>query len=301
MAARPASSLAFARAGPATSRSSSPCRWSSCCCRSAPRSTSAAGCTPATRRARRSTPPCWPAAAILQVNSEDTAGAIAAAQKYYNENVKTRLPVTDDTVGFHVADSGKAMTGSGTAYIKTPFLQLASISKLPLFSASDAEFSKSVGQRSATSEIALMLDVTGSMAGQKLVDLKAAAKKMVEILLGTTTTSVKIALVPFSEDVRLPHRRPPEQGARDRQPPNCRRLNERQQQQLRRPMCANSDRLLPVAMRRRALRDREVHRRCPGLRQVRRCPTMLTADTQRATATTRRASASSPRAPRSCR
>ena len=158
---------------------------------------------------------------ILQVNKEDTAGAIAAAQKYYNQNVKSRLPVTDDTVSFQVADSGMAMTGSGTAYIKTSFLQLASISKLPLISTSSSEFSKSV-VKIGNKEVALMLDVTGSMRGQKLTDLKAAAKKMVEILLGND--SVKIALIPFSEDVRLPTTTALNKARGTASLPNCRRL-----------------------------------------------------------------------------
>jgi Flp pilus assembly protein TadG len=139
---------------------------------------------------------------ILQTsNSKDTAGAIAAAEKYYRENVTSRLPVIDDSVTFVTANNGKAVTGTGTAYIETPFLRFANISKLPLHSTSDAEFSRSevkIGKK----EVSVMLDVTGSMKGQKLADLKDAAKKLVEILL--VGDSVKVALVPFSEDIRLP-------------------------------------------------------------------------------------------------
>lgn len=52
------------------------------------------------------------------------------------------------------------------------------------------------------SEVALMLDVTGSMGGQKLTDLKNAAKELIDIVVyddGTYTG--KVALAPFSQAV----------------------------------------------------------------------------------------------------
>ena len=63
------------------------------------------------------------------------------------------------------------ITASGSAYIKTPFLRFASIDKLPLISTSQTEFSKSeiaIGGKGDgnTIEVALMLDVTGSMDGR---------------------------------------------------------------------------------------------------------------------------------------
>ncbi len=52
----------------------------------------------------------------------------------------------------------------------------------------------------------MMLDVTGSMAGQKLQDLKDAAKDLIDIVVWEDQSKFtsKVALVPFSEDVRLP-------------------------------------------------------------------------------------------------
>ena len=70
----------------------------------------------------------------LQTDSSNKSAAIAAAKKYYDENVTSRLPVIDDTVKFVVAPDGMGITASGTAYIKTPFLQFATIDKLPLLS-----------------------------------------------------------------------------------------------------------------------------------------------------------------------
>lgn len=157
---------------------------------------------------------------VLQTNSSDTAGAIAAAEKYYAENVTSRLPVVDDSVAFTTADNGSAMTASGTAYIKTPFLQLANISRLPLIDMAEAKAQRKIGNK----EVALMLDVTGSMAGQKLEDLKAAAKDLIEILLPEGQTTVKVSLVPFSEDVRLPTTSALNIARGTAGLPNCRRL-----------------------------------------------------------------------------
>ena len=145
-------------------------------------------------------------ARYLQTNSDDMDGALAAAQMYYDQNVKSRLPVSDDTITFKVADDGESMTASGSAFIKTPFLHFATIDKLPLINASTAEFSVAGRNIGENLEISLMLDVTGSMSGQKLRDLKKAAKDLVDIIVeaGDKDVTTKIALVPFSEDIRLP-------------------------------------------------------------------------------------------------
>jgi Flp pilus assembly protein TadG len=78
----------------------------------------------------------------LQTIANDTAGAIATAQKFYAQNVSSRLPVTGDSVTFAVGSDGMSMTASGTAYIQTPFLQFASIDKLPLISTATTQFSQ---------------------------------------------------------------------------------------------------------------------------------------------------------------
>jgi Flp pilus assembly protein TadG len=138
---------------------------------------------------------------VLQTDSTNTSGAITAAENFYAENVTSRLPVVDDSVTFGVADDGSALTANGTAYIKTPFLRFANISKLQLINLSETRAERKIGNK----EVALMLDVTGSMKGSKLQDLKDAAKDLVNIILpGGPSQSAKLALVPFSEDIRLP-------------------------------------------------------------------------------------------------
>jgi Flp pilus assembly protein TadG len=147
---------------------------------------------------------------MLQINRSNVSGAVAAAQSYYTQNVTARLPVINDSVTFSVTDNGMAITASGTAYIKTPFLQLANIDKLPLLNTAGAIMPKAQiavgGNGGQNLEVAMMLDITGSMAGQKLADLKAAATDLVNIVVSKDQSKFtsKISLVPFSEDIRLP-------------------------------------------------------------------------------------------------
>ncbi len=146
----------------------------------------------------------------LQTNNTDTAAAIATAKSFYNENVKRRPTVTDDTIKFTVVDNGRAITASGSAFIKTPFLQVGNISKLPVLSLTQAQSAKAAlqvgGNGGQNLEVSMMLDITGSMAGQKLKDLKDAATDLIDIVVWDDQSKFtsKIALVPFSEDIRLP-------------------------------------------------------------------------------------------------
>ena len=130
------------------------------------------------------------------------------ALNYYNENTKSRLSLEDDTVQFIVSADRTTVTATGSAHIRTPFMALANVESLPLFTASEAP-EASTTQRSDTGtnrEVSLMLDVSGSMCSPctKRDDMKAAAADLVSILLPDTQGEfwTKIAVVPFSGDVR---------------------------------------------------------------------------------------------------
>ncbi|HYD28020.1 ubiquitin-activating E1 FCCH domain-containing protein [Brevundimonas sp.] len=62
-----------------------------------------------------------------------------------------------------------------------------------------------VDRSSRNIEVALVLDVTGSMGGQRILDLKAAAKDLVDIIVQPVQTPYysKLALVPYSMGVNL--------------------------------------------------------------------------------------------------
>jgi Flp pilus assembly protein TadG len=151
---------------------------------------------------------------VLQIDEHDVEGARLAAQRYYMENTKDRVPVVEDTIAFDVVDDNTGFAATGNAYLPTTFLGFAHIKRLPLFSASEAQFSKSqikAGGKSNTDvEISMMLDVTGSMKDskktKKISALKTAAVGLVNTTISDSASAnfVRIALVPFAEGVRLP-------------------------------------------------------------------------------------------------
>ena len=157
----------------------------------------------------------------LQTNGGDTAKAIAIAQKYYAQNTKTRLNVSNDTVSFSVVDNGTSVLATGSAIIKTPFIGLLDpwthkYSTLPLLNLAGGDPSKATlavgGNANVSLEISMMLDTSGSMdeyttsGNKKYIDMRAAAKDLIDIVVwadqGTYTS--KVAIVPFSGDVRVP-------------------------------------------------------------------------------------------------
>lgn len=145
-------------------------------------------------------------ARTLQVTGGDTAAALLSARNYYKSNVKHRIKVQSDTIDFAVDANAKSVTAEGTAYISTPFLGIARIKRLALWNESAGEGSSASSEIGSGTEqqieISIMLDTTGSMQGQKLTDLKAAAKDLLDILLAEGRDNVRIALAPFAESVR---------------------------------------------------------------------------------------------------
>ncbi|PPC86057.1 MAG: VWA domain-containing protein [Hyphomicrobium sp.] len=146
----------------------------------------------------------------LQTNGGNHSAAIAVAQRYYQAAVQNRLQLISDTIAFSVVEDGTAVTASGNAIIRTPFMGIGGVESLPLIKNSTSEYSKAQlavgGNAELNIEMAMMLDISGSMAGTKLADLKTAAKDLVNIIVwenqGTYTS--KVAVVPFSADVRPP-------------------------------------------------------------------------------------------------
>lgn len=143
----------------------------------------------------------------LQMTRGDKDAAKDAAESYYAENVKSRLPVKNDSVKFTITENPMGVYASGNAYIDTPFLQFANVPQLPLVNL--AQSKAQLGMKSGQTEISMMLDVTGSMCQpcSKLQSLKKSAQRLVDIV--TTANSgqkdkTRIAIVPFSEDIRLP-------------------------------------------------------------------------------------------------
>ncbi|MCH9765301.1 MAG: hypothetical protein K0U34_04830 [Alphaproteobacteria bacterium] len=141
--------------------------------------------------------------------------ALAAAQEHFDANVVDRFAVVNNTVTFALADNGTAVSGSGNAELPTFFLKLAGIETLALLNNPAAQFPKAkITSGGGDIEVALMLDVTGSMcadgegpctSGSKLDALKTAAKDLVELVVRDqqTPNTSRVALVPFSKRIRV--------------------------------------------------------------------------------------------------
>ncbi len=151
-------------------------------------------------------------ARTLQTNGGNQAEALKVAQTYYQQSTKNRITLVpgSDTIGFAVTDNATAVVSNGNAQVPTPFMHLAflgtAMKSLQLLRSNGLDYSKAKFGLDNL-EVGLMLDITGSMAGTKLTQLKSAATNLVNILLAPSTTvgKVKMGIVPFSEDVRLPN------------------------------------------------------------------------------------------------
>lgn len=83
--------------------------------------------------------------------------------------------------------------------VPTPFVSLVGVKTLT------AQLVSETKRGSSDIEVALALDVTGSMAGQRITDLKAAAKDLISIVVkdAQTPSYSKLAIVPYSNSVNV--------------------------------------------------------------------------------------------------
>lgn len=137
----------------------------------------------------------------LQLGATETE-AIQAAQEYYNKNKSNRLDL--DNVTFSVESNGTEVVAISNSKVKTPLMNLVGVSELPVNAKARSVLAS--GSNSGTDvEISLMLDTTGSMGGQKMVDLKQAAKDLINIVVwdDQSVYSSRVALAPFSRYVNV--------------------------------------------------------------------------------------------------
>lgn len=158
----------------------------------------------------------------LQLSAEDQSGAIEIAASYFGEAVTNRLPVLGSNAQFTVVGGGSAIAGEAWADVGTPLIGLLSQSQVRVMVNSKAAFSVGGSSNGGSSlEIALMLDMTGSMCadgsgpcatGTKIDALKSSAKDLINIVIKDSMIegAARVALVPFSSRVRIG---PPEDGA----------------------------------------------------------------------------------------
>ena len=114
----------------------------------------------------------------------------------------TNKPVEDSRVVSFTPDMQAAtFTMVGETTVKTPFLSLVRHS-ITVSTRGQALIAGG-GNAGTNLEVSMMLDITGSMAGSKLTDLKAAAKDLVDIVVWADQSEFtsRVALAPFSAAV----------------------------------------------------------------------------------------------------
>ena len=130
-----------------------------------------------------------------------TSEAESVAQSHFNSALSSGINavLSVDSVDGNV---GKVDL-SATAQVPTKFMGVVGVNYVDVKATSQAELALG-GEGDKDIEVSMMLDVTGSMYGSRLTNLKLAAKDLVQIVLQGNSLSnltARIALVPFSEAV----------------------------------------------------------------------------------------------------
>jgi Flp pilus assembly protein TadG len=114
-------------------------------------------------------------------------------------NVVNMHDATLVSSSFTAASNGQKVIASAQGSLRTTILGL--FGKTTLTFGATAEIMRS----SKNLEVALILDTTGSMKGQNIIDLKAAASDLLDIVVKPTQTPFysKVALVPYSMAVNV--------------------------------------------------------------------------------------------------
>jgi Flp pilus assembly protein TadG len=171
------------------------------------------------------------AAALAGVRAQQMSGATATtmgtvASTYYNTITKSLPYVVQTTLSApSSSSSANQYTWTAQTWIATPFLSIAQmLDKSPSVAgapaacqgskwkcqmvASTASVLASMGGSNSGYDIetSFMLDITGSMSGQPLTDLKTAAGAAIDILVWNDQSkqTSRVAITPFAQDVRLP-------------------------------------------------------------------------------------------------
>lgn len=148
----------------------------------------------------------------LHVQTAADAAALAGAREYYDGSDNAANVARDyflaamSTVSHGATceepsvttnDAQVSVTLEASCSIETTVGGLVGREKITLGTASSAS------SKQTKLDLALMLDVSGSMSGQKLTDLKEAADNAVDILLAGATSQTKIAITPYATSVNL--------------------------------------------------------------------------------------------------
>ncbi len=171
------------------------------------------------------------AAALAGVRAQQSPTATAttmstAANNYYNTISKSLPYVVQTTLSAPTASATvNQYTWTATTWVATPFLSIAQMLdksgsaagapaacagskwKCQAMTTKSSVLASTGGNNFGYSiETSFMLDITGSMNGQPLTDLKSAANAAIDILVWAdqSVQTSRVAITPFAQDVRLP-------------------------------------------------------------------------------------------------
>jgi len=118
------------------------------------------------------------------------------AQSYFDANYSSTAGTANPV---QLSQDGDSIDLSVTGAMPTTLLQLAGIDTVNL------SVSNAVSRGAVNIEVGLALDITGSMSGSKITDLKAAAKDLIDLVVQDAQTPFysKVALAPYSMGVNL--------------------------------------------------------------------------------------------------
>ena len=133
--------------------------------------------------------------AAATASASSTAQRIQIAESVFVANAKLSKFGLQATPSVSVAPGSVQVTAN--ASVPTAFMKLVSIDEV------DVRVESGVATAGKTLELAMMLDVTGSMWGQQIADMKWAAKDFIDIVMpsGGGNSPTKIALMPFADRV----------------------------------------------------------------------------------------------------
>jgi Flp pilus assembly protein TadG len=154
-------------------------------------------------RARTQLQAAVDAAALAGVNAKDATPAQreVIAVDVFNAN-RGNNPTTSGATGTAVA-SGSTVTVTANHTVPTTFMKIAQINSLPV------NVTGAASSNGKTLELAMMIDLTGSMGGSingqtKIAGLKEAGADLLNILFpggASTSSSVRVAVAPFADYV----------------------------------------------------------------------------------------------------
>lgn len=135
--------------------------------------------------------------AVAGMTGQSTTQIQKTAQDFFDANYPEHKIGTPGEVS--VAVNGNKLTLSANATMETAFLGIIGVRDIKIGASSE------ITRMGKKLEVALVLDTTGSMSGEKLNTLKQSAKDLIDTVSASALNpdDVRIAIVPFAVDVNL--------------------------------------------------------------------------------------------------